>query len=197
MTLLCISACADIVFVLDASGSVGLAQFKVDMLQFVLHQVQSLSLGPNSFQVGVITFGNKAKINIPLDRSHDQSELKNLILGIPYKDENTNTSGGLREMRERLFTEDYGSRQGRRKIGILLTDGRSTYDKSKTIPGRNCLTFTCIDGILIYAFFLLCLHVCLTISDRICVAFDFRLRSCLYPSFDSYIARFLSVTETT
>lgn len=131
-----IPVCSDIAFVVDGSGSIRKHRFTT-ILEFIVDFTDTIDIGPLAYQLGVVTFGNKGTINIPLNAYNDQSNLHNAVrTKVPFKDENTNTSGGMATMRTQLFTQRYGGRQGYNKIGILVTDGRSTYDKFKTIPGR-------------------------------------------------------------
>ena len=49
---------ADIVFLLDESGSVGSSDFR-KALKFVKNVVEKLEIGPNDVQIGVLTFETK------------------------------------------------------------------------------------------------------------------------------------------
>ena len=57
-----------------------------------------------------------------------------------YFTENTNTSGGLRVLRQRVFSEGTGDRiKNAKNVVIVITDGQSTYDRHMTIPEANAL----------------------------------------------------------
>ena len=53
---------------------------------------------------------------------------------IPWLDQNTNTSGAIRYMRQTMFTPENGARNNVPWLGIVITDGISTYDPELTIP---------------------------------------------------------------
>jgi hypothetical protein len=59
------------------------------------------------------------------------------IDAIPWKDQETNTSGAIRAMHEEIFIPLRGDRRGVPNIGIVLTDGESNRDQHLTIPEAN------------------------------------------------------------
>ena len=77
----------DVVFVLDASGSVGSSDFQT-MLQFVNDLVDDFDIGTDLVRVGVVKFASSVYPEIDLHDHSDKSALKNTILGIAY------TAGG-------------------------------------------------------------------------------------------------------
>ena len=76
-------------------------------------------------------------MRVNLNATYDPSEFTRQLLGTPFPNQNTNTSGGLRVMRTQLFGDErFGVRDACfPKIAVLLTDGRSTYDVERTVPG--------------------------------------------------------------
>lgn len=48
-----------------------------------------------------------------------------------FRGENTNTTGGMRLARERLFNKKYGMREDVRHVMLLITDGVPTFDADK------------------------------------------------------------------
>ena len=125
---------ADVVLVLDSSGSVGMDNwFKV--LDFSKSLVKSFPiLGLNGVQFGVVSYGNRATVQFHLNSFATHRELYRAIELIPWKDQETNTSGGLRTMNELMFVKERGDREGVPNIGIVLTDGVSNRDENLTIP---------------------------------------------------------------
>ena len=77
----------DVVFVLDASGSVGSSDFQT-MLQFVNDLVDDFDIGTDLVRVGVVKFASSVYPEIDLHDHSDKTALKNTILGIAY------TAGG-------------------------------------------------------------------------------------------------------
>ena len=62
------------------------------------------------------------------------SSVFDAIDAIPWLDQNTNTSGAIRFMHDTMFTAANGARDGVPWLGIVITDGVSTYDVNLTIP---------------------------------------------------------------
>ena len=86
---------ADIIFVLDSSGSIGLDNWK-KVLKFVQTIVQELPIGEHRTRVGVLTYGGMAypKIYLNDPAAMDKDKLLYEIEKIGWEDQSTNTSGG-------------------------------------------------------------------------------------------------------
>lgn len=130
-----IKACgiADIVFVLDSSGSIGRDNW-VRVLDFVRSVIQDLDIGYDATRVGVVTYGNRAEVNFDLKTYTEKNELLDAVSRIRWKDEETNTSGAIWTMREKMFTVEGGDRSAAPNLGIVITDGESNRDHGNTIP---------------------------------------------------------------
>ena len=112
---------ADMVFVLDSSGSVGEENWQ-KVLSFVNKTVAEIQMGPYGTQVGVVTYGNRAKVNFHLNKYTEYNEdMAKAILDIPWRDQETNTSGGIKVMDEVMFTKKNGDRLQAPNIGIIIT----------------------------------------------------------------------------
>ena len=97
----------DVGFLLDGSGSVTLSNWIVK-LSFVQRFGHNVNFGKEGTRIGVVSFGNRATVNIRLDQFGDVSAFEKAVHNIPYKDQNTNTASGLRALRTKLFTEING-----------------------------------------------------------------------------------------
>lgn len=126
----------DIAFVLDSSGSIG-DQHWVQVLSFFKFVVSNVPVGFYATRFASVTFGNEATVDFHLNTFNTTRDILAAIDKIPYKDENTNTSGGLWKMKSELFTKQYGDRSSAPNICIVMTDGKSTYDANYTIPYAN------------------------------------------------------------
>ncbi|XP_021364449.1 uncharacterized protein LOC110457477 [Mizuhopecten yessoensis] len=115
---------ADIVFILDSSGSVGTANFQ-KMLQFVRTTAQGFDIGPNGVEVSVITFSDKPHLEFHLNKYHDKNSVLNAISNVHYITGGTNTADALKYARETSFTAANGVRPNSAKIAIVITDGKS------------------------------------------------------------------------
>ena len=91
-----------------------------------------MEIGQDLHNVGVISFGNFARINIPLYGYYERDHLYAAIDYIPWKDQWTNTSGGIRLMRTQLLAPSQGNRRGFPDVAIIVTDGKSNIDSHLT-----------------------------------------------------------------
>jgi len=124
----------DVGFVLDGSGSVGTDDWQVT-LEYVKQFADSVSFSPEFTQIGVVTFGNDASLDIKLgDHGPDCDAFKASVGQLGYRDENTNTAAGIRVAREQLFNADNGDRADAPNVMIIITDGYPTREVSETLP---------------------------------------------------------------
>ncbi|KAK2170566.1 hypothetical protein LSH36_2g14112 [Paralvinella palmiformis] len=137
----------DVGFLLDGSGSVTLSNWIVT-LSFVQRFGHNVNFGKEGTRIGVVSFGNRATVNIRLDQFGDVSAFEKAVHNIPYKDQNTNTASGLRALRTKLFTEINGDRPRVPNVAVVLTDGKSTWEANNTIPEATLLKE---DGVKIFS----------------------------------------------
>jgi len=69
---------ADIVFILDASGSVGAQNFN-KMLQFVNKLVDGFPIGPAETHIGLVTFDTKVYNQFHLNKYNDKTQIKDAV----------------------------------------------------------------------------------------------------------------------
>ncbi|KAL3875072.1 hypothetical protein ACJMK2_038010 [Sinanodonta woodiana] len=121
----CGSTPADIVFVLDSSGSEGTTNFK-KQLDFVRDFAYQFQIGPQNVQISVVTFGSHAKEEFPLNRYQDQTALLSAISRIVYHSGTTQTDEALAYVRTNSFLSSHGGRENATNIVVVITDGQST-----------------------------------------------------------------------
>ncbi|KAK3591356.1 hypothetical protein CHS0354_040317 [Potamilus streckersoni] len=119
------SAKADIVFVLDSSGSIGSTNYQ-KMLEFVKNVVQKFDIGADKIRVGTEIFSDRTYIQFQLNKYFDRAALENAITNIPYKRGTTNTGQALKDLYSSMFTVANGDRPSIPNIAIVVTDGQST-----------------------------------------------------------------------
>ncbi|XP_025106489.1 collagen alpha-3(VI) chain-like isoform X11 [Pomacea canaliculata] len=124
---------ADIVFLLDMSGSVGYDNFR-RIKDYVYYMVENFNIGPDATQVGVATFSQSARAQFYLDEFRDKRKLQNAISAIGYEYGNTNTAAGLKLVRAGMFSGRRGDRLGIPDYAIVITDGLSNVNAEQTIP---------------------------------------------------------------
>jgi Mg-chelatase subunit ChlD len=126
---------ADIVVLLDSSGSIGTEKWDL-VLNFFREFVKGLDIGYFDTRVGAIVYGNRATPSFYLNTFNDSKSMQNYInrINMPWKDQETNTSGAIWYMQEVMFSQKYGDRSLAPNLGIVITDGASNRDSNKTIP---------------------------------------------------------------
>eukprot|EP00106_Octopus_bimaculoides_P002468 XP_014769910.1 PREDICTED: collagen alpha-1(XIV) chain-like [Octopus bimaculoides] len=120
----CNNAVADVMLVLDDSGSVG-SKNVAKVKSFAQNIVKSLNIGRNKIRVGAITFSWKVKSQFPLKRHYNKKNLLKAINKIGYRKGGTNTHLALNYLRKNSFTRRAGDRKRVPNIAIIITDGKS------------------------------------------------------------------------
>lgn len=122
---------ADIAFVIDSSSSIWGPHFDIQV-QFVQELVKKFDIGPNTTHVAALTFSDKVATEFYFNEVETAEKAVAEVAKIAHKNgKSTLTHDALHAMRLDLFSPSNGARINVPKIGILLTDGKSTYS-SKT-----------------------------------------------------------------
>ncbi|KAI7806724.1 putative collagen alpha-6VI chain [Triplophysa rosa] len=120
---------ADIVFIVDESGSITPSNF--DLVRQFLHRIVSgLVVDPQSVRVGLVLYSDHPSAGFYLDSFLNKNGVLNYIKILPYRGGETQTGAALTFARENLFTQKRGSRKalGVKQIAIIITDGESQDD---------------------------------------------------------------------
>jgi hypothetical protein len=133
---------ADIVFVVDSSGSIVDKNTQdTDNWQitkdFINNIIDTFDIGDDSIRVGLVEYSWWAENAFFLNDYSDKYDLKsrvNLMENMGYF---TNTSGGLKLMKDQQFSSQYGDRQNAPNVAILITDGYSTIAAQDTIAAAQ------------------------------------------------------------
>ncbi|KAL5022346.1 hypothetical protein ScPMuIL_001501 [Solemya velum] len=120
---------ADIVFLVDSSGSIGQNNF-VKLQTFLKGIISKLDVGTDRVHVGVERFSSYPTMVFPLSRYTSTSQTNQAIDGIRYVGGGTNTADALRYMREQMFSTQNGARSNVPRIGVVITDGRSSNSRN-------------------------------------------------------------------
>uniref|UniRef100_A0A3Q2UP15 Collagen type VI alpha 6 chain n=1 Tax=Fundulus heteroclitus TaxID=8078 RepID=A0A3Q2UP15_FUNHE len=123
----CIGAkLADIVFIVDESGSIGVPNFQL-VRSFLYSIVKGLEISPNRVQVGIMTYNQAPTAQVYLNSFKNKDELLSFIKILPYHGGGTNTGAALNFSRENIFIEEKGSRKdkGVMQLAVVITDGES------------------------------------------------------------------------
>ncbi|XP_060947388.1 collagen alpha-1(XII) chain [Limanda limanda] len=118
------AAMADIVLLVDGSWSIGRINFKT-IRNFIARMVSVFNIGPDRVQIGLAQYSGDPKTEWHLNAHPTKASLMEAIANLPYKGGNTMTGMALNYILETNFKPSVGMRAGSRKIGVLITDGKS------------------------------------------------------------------------
>ncbi|CAJ1063129.1 collagen alpha-6(VI) chain isoform X2 [Xyrichtys novacula] len=123
---------ADIVFIVDESGSIGTPNFQL-VRAFLRSVVSGLEVSRSKVRVGIVTYNDRPTAQVYLDSFNDKTELLNFIKILPYHGGGTNTGAAVNFTRDHLFTKARGSRKdkGVQQVAVVITDGESQDDVSR------------------------------------------------------------------
>ncbi|XP_076078115.1 uncharacterized protein LOC143048353 isoform X3 [Mytilus galloprovincialis] len=122
----CVNDPADIVFLLDRSGSVGAANYRHG-LNFIKDFAKHYKIGPQNVQIGVVSFSGSATEEINMKQYTKIHDLNTAIDNITYPSQHsgTHTSTALQYIRENGFTNKSGDRPHVPNFLVVITDGNS------------------------------------------------------------------------
>ncbi|XP_054654121.1 vitrin isoform X2 [Dunckerocampus dactyliophorus] len=124
--LVCSKTCLnanDIAFVIDGSSSVGTGNFRT-VLQFVANITREFEISDTDTRVGAVQYTYEQRLEFAFGQHNSKAELLNAIKRINYWSGGTSTGAAITYAAEQLFSK---SKPNKRKIMIVITDGRS-YD---------------------------------------------------------------------
>ncbi|XP_074051889.1 collagen alpha-6(VI) chain-like isoform X1 [Macrotis lagotis] len=115
---------ADIMFLVDSSGSIGLENF-AKMKTFMKNLVSKSQIGADQVQVGVVQFSDNNKEEFQLDKYRTRKEIFDAIDAMPYLQQMTMTGSALSFVSS-YFHPSKGARPNVKKFLILITDGEAS-----------------------------------------------------------------------
>ncbi|XP_077585767.1 vitrin isoform X2 [Stigmatopora nigra] len=113
----------DIAFVIDGSSSVGTGNFRT-VLQFVANITREFEISDTDTRVGAVQYTYEQRLEFTFGQHNTKAELLDAIKRINYWSGGTSTGAAITYAAEQLFSK---SKPNKRKIMIVITDGRS-YD---------------------------------------------------------------------
>ncbi|NXE48581.1 VITRN protein, partial [Casuarius casuarius] len=124
--LVCSKTClnsADIGFIIDGSSSVGTGNFRT-VLQFVANISKEFEISDTDTRIGAVQYTYEQRLEFGFDKYSSKQDVISAIKRISYWSGGTSTGAAISYASEQLFNK---SKPNKRKIMILITDGRS-YD---------------------------------------------------------------------
>ncbi|XP_062581122.1 collagen alpha-1(XII) chain-like [Saccostrea cucullata] len=125
---------ADIVFILDDSGTEGASNFKKE-LNFTADFMKGFQIGKQHVQFGLVTYSSYARNQFYFNTYHDLQSILHKLDTITYIGGTTRTEYGLSSARYQ-FQSYHGARLHAQKIVIILRNGMS-YSTTRTIEKAN------------------------------------------------------------
>ncbi|CAH1773019.1 unnamed protein product, partial [Owenia fusiformis] len=124
---------ADVVFILDSSGSIGEDSFE-KMLDFVRDVVERFDIDGGAVRIGLITYSDAAVSVFRLNEHKTTEDVVKGLKQVEYRYGLTHTSDALRLMRTQMFTEAAGDRPNVVNVAIIITDSESNVNHEMTVP---------------------------------------------------------------
>ncbi|XP_038160859.1 collagen alpha-1(XII) chain [Cyprinodon tularosa] len=118
------SAKADMVLLVDGSWSIGRINFKT-IRNFIARMVGVFDIGPDKVQIALAQYSGDPRTEWHLNTHSTRDALLNAVNNLPYKGGNTMTGMALKYILQNNFQASKGMRPDARKIGVLITDGKS------------------------------------------------------------------------
>ncbi|XP_048581714.1 uncharacterized protein LOC5511228 isoform X2 [Nematostella vectensis] len=114
----------DLTFLLDASGSVDDAQWKITK-DFVRSVTRGFNLADNGTRVSVITYSTNPHMEVALDEKNDKEELDAFLDSVSQPRGDTRMDRALNLAKDQLMNDENVARQSVPKAIIVVTDGGS------------------------------------------------------------------------
>lgn len=123
---------ADLVFVLDTSGSITDENFEKQK-NFVKALASSFDPAATSHQLALMSYSGDAQIEVTFKNKTIQKDFEKAIDRVSHSKGRTRLDKALQLASSQLFAASGGSRPSVRKVMIVLTDGRQSQDFD-TVP---------------------------------------------------------------
>ncbi|XP_047205210.1 collagen alpha-1(XXI) chain [Girardinichthys multiradiatus] len=123
----CSTAVNDLVYIVDGSWSVGLADFDTAK-QWLINISSQFDISPNYTQVAVVQYSDTPRLEIPLGSHLSGAELLQAIRSIDYLGGNTQTGRAIKFAVDHVFSASQRVSQVKNRIAVVVTDGKSQDD---------------------------------------------------------------------
>ena len=160
---------ADIIFVLDKSGSIHSSDFDLTK-SFLSRLVNRLDIDSGKTRVGLVTYATNIGSGFNLSDHSSVAAVQAAISALSYTGGNTNTAAALAHVRRSMLTAATGDRSNVSNVVVVLTDGRSNNKSATQVCVNVKVTYfvhlpvqlptDVIERILFFAF-VLCPCMCL------------------------------------
>lgn len=137
---------ADIVFLVDASGSIGERNFQ-QIRDFLHSIVEAMDVDEKKVRIGMVLYSTKPQVEFYLNSFKNKNDMLQHIEILPYKRGLTYTGMAIDYTKTHVFNKNVGCRaeNGIQQIAIIVTDGKSLDDV--LVPAANLHS----EGVTVYA----------------------------------------------
>ena len=115
---------ADIIFVLDESGSIRLANYNL-MKSFVSQLVSRMDIDSGNTRVALVTFGTNVRSHFNFTTYTTVASVQAAVSRLSYLGGGTDTDRALAYVRSSLLTSAADDRSDVPNVVVVFTDGRS------------------------------------------------------------------------
>ena len=116
---------------MDSSGSLEEEGFNKQK-EFIKAVAATLDISPFHSQIGVITYSDRASVEIKLSDHQHQEDLINAVESLKYIGRTTRIDKAIAIATKELMTPGAGRREDIPGVLVILTDGRQTPDSDTT-----------------------------------------------------------------
>ena len=119
----------DFVFALDSSGSIGFMNWFI-LKQFAMDVIQGIVLDSEDTRVGSVVYSTVSGVAFPITAKQTKAQVVDAVWETGYTAGATNTADAIEQARHMLLAN---TRAGIAQFIVLITDGASNVDKTRTI----------------------------------------------------------------
>uniref|UniRef100_A0A7N4PGS3 von Willebrand factor A domain-containing protein 2 n=1 Tax=Sarcophilus harrisii TaxID=9305 RepID=A0A7N4PGS3_SARHA len=123
----CQSQSLDLVFLLDASATMGQENF-LKVQSFVRESSLQFNINRDVTQIGLVVYGRRVQTTFALDTHPTSSSLLQAINQAPYLGGTGSTGSALLHVYDEVMTVQKGARPGVSKAVVVITEGTGTED---------------------------------------------------------------------
>ena len=129
----------DVVFVVDESSSIGPSNFQLKK-DFLSALVGRLDIDSGNTRVGLVKFSSYVNTREAFNLNEYSSvvSVQSAIASLNYSYGQTNTAAVLAYVRTTMLTSETGDRPDVANVVVVMTDGRSNVNMSKTPVSTVC-----------------------------------------------------------
>jgi len=125
----------DLIFVLDASGSIESSGYE-QMKSFVSQLVDRFDVETGNARVGLLTYSTAVQASFNLTTYRSRAQVRAAVTALTYAAGRTNTGDALAYVRTVMLQPEAGDRPDVPNVVVVLTDGGSN-DKLAAQVGAN------------------------------------------------------------